>query len=288
MGNDLLKRYNQPYKEEQRFFRNNDILRRPLREFEATLNPKPILSRYAYSGDDPLRCINPIGNKGDSDSWSSSLMNFSHRSDSGSGHWERGGGKVPSSDSDSGHLEKNGDKVPISPPQKYQFPWQWFAGLSASAAAEVFYSDFFQTWMGKDFKFRTTIGRKSNGNQHTGGKYKFGKATSNVFKKINWGIGLYNMYDLENQHNDGKIDDYQFVSEETSNAVSTFGGVIGMAWGIGWELGRAITYAEWYQKQKFEFWYNQNVKHWGAPSEYNRILWDEWLERMFKYHYKSF
>ncbi|MEA4974539.1 MAG: hypothetical protein VB046_02270 [Paludibacter sp.] len=187
-----------------------------------------------------------------------------------------------------GNGKNNGGGLILDNSQKYQFPSQLFAGLSATTASEIFYSDFFGTWMGKDFKFRTIHGRTGNGNQHVGGKYKFGKAMSNVFKWVNWGVTGYNAIDLIKQrYIDETINDYQFVSEETSNGLSVIP-IWGTVWGAGWEIGRSITYTSWYQKSTFQYWYNQAIKQWGVPSEYNHLLWDQWLENRFKYYYKSF
>lgn len=48
-----------------------------------------------------------------------------------------------------------------------------------------------------------------------------------------------------------------FITEEASNAFSTFGGVYGAAWGIGWELGRLITEQDWYNNAKEQWIYEQ-------------------------------
>ena len=42
--------------------------------------------------------------------------------------------------------------------------------------------------------------------------------------------------------------------DQTSNALSTFGGIYGASWGIGWELGRGITNLNSYQEWKQNTW----------------------------------
>lgn len=65
----------------------------------------------------------------------------------------------------------------------------------------------------------------------------------------------YNAYDINQKHDAGEISDVQMVLEQASNTVSTFGGAVGAAWGVGWEVGRAITTIPFYQQWKVEVWY---------------------------------
>jgi hypothetical protein len=51
--------------------------------------------------------------------------------------------------------------------------------------------------------------------------------------------------------------------EEASNGYSTFGGIYGASWGIGWEMGRTITEFDWYQDFKKEVWYPWRQKNLG-------------------------
>ena len=152
--------------------------------------------------------------------------------------------------------------------------WNSYVSAGMTVGSEVFYSRDFGTWMGKDFRFRTIYGRAGNGNQYTGGKYKFGKNVSNKFK---WGgniIGAYNVYKLYDEYNSGNINDTQLVLEETSNAYSTLGGLYGVAWGVGWETGRLVTQQTWYQRAKFNFYYNYWERHVGPPSPVNIAKWE--------------
>jgi hypothetical protein len=42
-------------------------------------------------------------------------------------------------------------------------------------------------------------------------------------------------------YRNGEISQGTMAMEQTSNVISKFGGVYGAAWGVGWEMGRAIT-----------------------------------------------
>lgn len=183
--------------------------------------------------------------------------------------------------------KRQGGYTSSTSPKDYKYPSQFFTGLSASVASEVFYSNFFHTWLGKDFKFRTTIGRKGNGNQYSGGKYKFGKKVSDIFQFGGYIVSGYSAVDLYFEKKNDEINNYQFFSEEISSLGSNVP-LYGTAWSIGWEGGRAITYTSLYQKLTFMFWYNQGVKRWGAPNDLNHVLWDEWLQYRAKYYYKQF
>ena len=71
--------------------------------------------------------------------------------------------------------------------------------------------------------------------------YKIPGVSKIVGKAFGPALGLYNANDLKNQYQNGKINGVQLGIEQTSNAFSTFGGIHGAAWGIGWESGRTIT-----------------------------------------------
>lgn len=62
--------------------------------------------------------------------------------------------------------------------------------------------------------------------------------------------------------------------EQGSNAISTLGGEVGAAWGIGWELGRSVKNTEWYQKWKFIFFYNLWERKYGKPCSANECMWN--------------
>jgi len=155
----------------------------------------------------------------------------------------------------------------------YEAKMEFYAGLAATGASQLYYSKQFGTWMGKDFKFRTIYGRAGNGNQYVGGKNKFGKATSDIFKWINRGVGAYSAYDIYEEY--WKLDKTQFCLEEGSNFISTAApGLYGAAWSVGWESGRWVTQQTWYQRAKFNFYYNYWESCVGPPSSVNEASWE--------------
>lgn len=80
-----------------------------------------------------------------------------------------------------------------------------------------------------------------HGNQYTGGRLAHGRAISRGLTGAGYGLGIYNAYSVEQQYSSGQISGTQRWVEQGSNVISTFGGIHGAAWGIGWETGRAIT-----------------------------------------------
>jgi len=87
-----------------------------------------------------------------------------------------------------------------------------------------------------------------NGNGYTGGKNAHGRYWSNGLDFAGKLLGAYQAYDILNQRMYGEINNVQFVGEQASNAYSTFGGLPGAAWGIGWEAGRVISKTDWYHQ----------------------------------------
>lgn len=78
-----------------------------------------------------------------------------------------------------------------------------------------------------------------------------------VIKIGGYGLGLYNYYSVESQYRQGEISNSFRWIEHGSNTITTFGGIYGAAWGIGWEAGRWITERSWYQN-----WYNDSWLPW--------------------------
>ena len=84
-----------------------------------------------------------------------------------------------------------------------------------------------------------------------------GTTTLKVIDGVNFvgkGLGAYNAYDIWSQYNNNQISEFHFLIEQASNGYSTFGGIYGAAWGIGWETGRAITTIPAYQRWKHNTW----------------------------------
>ena len=150
--------------------------------------------------------------------------------------------------------------------------WTLYARTAATGTSQLYYSEDFGTWMGKNYKI---YDQSWGGNGYTGGKYKFAENVSNGFKWVNRAVGGYNALNLGIKYYSRDIDAYQFWSGEISNGISTFSpGLYGVAWSLGWESGRLVTEQSWYQKAKFDFWsYMWQLKV-GPPSYENRYDWE--------------
>ena len=118
-------------------------------------------------------------------------------------------------------------------------------GLGLSTTSLLYFDKKGNTWMGKDFSIRS---QNWGGNGATGGKFKFAQKVSRGFTGLGYGLGLYNAYQVNEQHNAGEISDFQMTIEQASNVISTLGGIQGGAWGIGWALGRKVVNSNWYQR----------------------------------------
>jgi RHS repeat-associated protein len=155
--------------------------------------------------------------------------------------------------------------------QRNSFDWDFYAGIGLMSAEEVYYSDIYGTWLGKDFSFHKL---SVKGNGFIGGKNKFGYKWSNRFTWAGRTLSGYNAYNTVDQWRNNEIDTPTTLAELSSNAFSTYGGYYGVAWGVGWETGRYITDREWYQKAIFNLWWD--VWEWriGPPSQQNEMTWN--------------
>lgn len=93
-------------------------------------------------------------------------------------------------------------------------------------------------WMGKNGQFYST---DWGGNGYTGGKYKYAKTLSTGLNRVGTTFGVVNYGVIGAQYEAGQINNFQFLAETGSNTFSTFGGLPGAAWGLGWEGGRWVT-----------------------------------------------
>jgi len=165
-------------------------------------------------------------------------------------------------------------------PQEGKAPgWEIYAGALTTIGNELYYSETYGTWMGKNFKIYK---QNWGGNGITGGKNKFAKATAN---RIAWAgnvLGFWNAAVIEIERRNGEISNTQSILEQGTNAFSTLGGIPGLAWAIGWELGRFTTGMEWYQESTYRYWYNYWEKRYGKPSESNEYFWNYFYENYGK------
>ena len=133
--------------------------------------------------------------------------------------------------------------------------------------------------MGKNFRIYK---QNWGGNGITGGKNKFAKTISDRIALVGKALGAWNAASIELERRNGEISNTQWVLEQASNAFSTFGGIPGVAWGIGWELGRFTTGMEWYQEFTYYYWYDRWEKIYGKPSESNEYFWNYFYENYGK------
>jgi uncharacterized protein RhaS with RHS repeats len=95
---------------------------------------------------------------------------------------------------------------------------------------------------------------KFYGNQHTGstaGRIAVAKKWAKGAKYLGYGLGVYQAQDIDTQFRNNEINETQMVIEQSSNFFSTTAGIYGMAWGLGWEIGRAITKTDFYHEYIF-------------------------------------
>jgi RHS repeat-associated protein len=97
-----------------------------------------------------------------------------------------------------------------------------------------------KTWF--DTKQWKTYGQKFYGNQHTI-RQATARRASIGFKYLGYGIGLLQESGIVFNN---QLSTRDKIIESGSNLYSTFGGLYGAAWGIGWESGRMITQSDWY------------------------------------------
>lgn len=147
----------------------------------------------------------------------------------------------------------------------------FYTSTALAASSELFYSKYFNSWMGKNGKFYS---QDWGGNKYTGSMNKFARATSLNIGLAGKVIGGWNLYSTYKYYDSGEISSKEFLLEEGVNVFSLFGGVYGAAWGIGWEAGKYVTNQSWYQQTKYRFWYNRWQHLYGEPSEQNSYLWE--------------
>ena len=157
--------------------------------------------------------------------------------------------------------------------------WEIYAGALTTIGNELYYSETYGTWMGKNFKIYK---QNWGGNGITGGKNKFAKTTAKKISRVGNALGILNAVFIELERRNGEISSTQSILEQGTNAFSTFGGIPGLAWAIGWELGRFTTGMEWYQESTYRYWYNHWEKRYGKPSESNEYFWNYFYENYGK------
>ncbi len=137
-------------------------------------------------------------------------------------------------------------------------------GFGIEYAGGKMFSSSAKTWF--DPTQGKTFSQRFYGNQYTM-KQSTAKHVSKTFKYFGYGIGLYQQSGI--LYND-EMSGRDKIIETGSNLYSTFGGIYGAAWGIGWEGGRMITQADWYNtnvRPKLQDFYRKlGIKIEGDPD----------------------
>lgn len=137
-------------------------------------------------------------------------------------------------------------------------------GFGIEYAGGKMFSSKARTWF--DTRQWKTYNQRFYGNQYTI-KQSTAKYASKAFKLFGYGIGFYQQASIT--FND-EVSGRDKIIETGSNLYSTFGGIYGAAWGIGWEGGRMISQADWYNtnvRPKLQDFYRKlGIKIEGDPD----------------------
>lgn|GEM_PF-3582294 len=141
----------------------------------------------------------------------------------------------------------------------YGFPAS-ILGAAGQIGKDLFYTKMKSRQMWYSYE-QNRIYRNYNGN----GTASLGnaKAISKGFNYLGKGAGMYSAYSATQSLADGDINVVQWGAEIGSTGFSTYGGLYGAAWGIGWEGGRTITKQPFYQDFKQNTWLPYRRKNWG-------------------------
>ncbi len=107
-------------------------------------------------------------------------------------------------------------------------------------------------WMGKNGKFYSQSAaagkaRPFYGNQYTG-SINEAKSIARPLKVGGIAFGFYNYAAIGYSYMSGNMSNNQLIGESAANTITTFGGIYGVAFGLGWEFGRAITNTNVFQE----------------------------------------
>ncbi|MBQ4819864.1 RHS repeat-associated core domain-containing protein [Aquimarina sp. MMG016] len=91
-------------------------------------------------------------------------------------------------------------------------------GVMGNVGNETYYSKNFNTWMDKKGNLRS---QKWGGNGSMGGKHKFARARAKGLGLLNYGAGAYNLYSINEDYENGIIDDRTKNLLHYQNAVGT-------------------------------------------------------------------
>jgi len=138
-------------------------------------------------------------------------------------------------------------EIVVTPHKNYAPSWSFPFGSAASTVTSVGSHLMFNKIGWYSFSQNKFYTRRFWGNQYTAGGQKAAKSFGKQLTRLGYVFGAWNAYDMISQYQDGEIGGGQLAAEQTSNAISTFGGIYGAAWGVGWEAGRGISTIPWYR-----------------------------------------
>ena len=115
-------------------------------------------------------------------------------------------------------------------------------GIGMAVGEEVFYSEKFGTWLGRNGTFYS---QGVNGNGTTGGKLGFAKQTSKIFKFGGFLTSAYGYYDNYTNYKARFITTSSYYIEQAANTIGCVP-LYGTAWTIGWESGKRWGPSKWF------------------------------------------
>ena len=218
----------------------------------------PLAQQYAYytpyqfSGNMPIQATDLDGLEPEYEGKENEVA-FAKDKDSGvEGEWTYRG-------ADLGWTANTLPEVKVSPPKKSMLEdnydtYSTVASGVLTVAGELKYSGRFglSVWQGRNGKFYSQVASKGRirpfyGNQYTGSINR-AKSIARPLKIGGAVLGAINYAVIYNSYEQSELSNIQLAGEAITNTFTTFGGVYGLAWGIGWELGRAITKTDFYIK----------------------------------------
>lgn len=169
------------------------------------------------------------------------------------------------------------DNVTVTAPAKqkdspsYGLPWSTAASTGLAVGSQVMHNK--SGWY--SFSQNKFYSPRFYGNQYTSGGQKAAKALAVKAVRVGYGLSAWNAYDINRQYLNGDIGKGRMLVEQGSNAISSLG-IVGAAWGVGWELGRGVTSIPWYRANI------RPVIQDGLGIPRDEYLKTSWVDRMGK------
>ena len=161
--------------------------------------------------------------------------------------------------------------------------WDFFAGIAISESENRIYDIAKDKWLGKDFKYHSFYEYPSRIQTQKYGRPNNALKWQKILKNTGGVVNGYVIFNLLKQGYLDEVSNKTLLSELSSIGISELikkckGNVYSYAWSVGWELGRIITYTEWYQKRRFLFAYSLWENKYCSPNDANIDLWMYFFE----------